>query len=71
MCLFLSLMELEQANMQVFKKITTLKHKQMRHAALLFHWIFAVAVDQIPEAFSNLDVWENKRLPRMSDQCDS
>lgn len=56
MCLFLSLMELEQANMQVFKKITTLKHKQMRRAALLFHWIFAVAVDQIPEAFSNLDV---------------
>lgn len=48
MQLFHSLKELDQAIMQVFKK--------MRHTALLFHWIFAVAVDQIPKVSSNLDV---------------
>lgn len=69
--MFPSLKELEQANTLAFKKTTTLKHKQIRHAALLFHWIFAVVVDQIPSAFSNLDVWENKRLPHMLDQGDS
>lgn len=69
--MFPSLKALDQGNMLAFKKTTTLEHKQIRHTALLFHWIFAVVIDQIPGVFSNLDVWENKRLPHMLGQCDS
>lgn len=53
--MFPSLKALDQGNMLAFKK-TTLEHKQIRHTALLFHWIFAVVIDQIPGVFSNLDV---------------
>lgn len=48
MQLFYSLKELDQTKIQVFK--------ERRHTALLFHWIFAVVVGQIPKVSSNLDV---------------